>query len=237
MHQLHIVTPIWNAADSVKRSIAAIVSSKVVFPFEYTVYNACLAGDKLKKLTELSAQYHFNVVSVNPSGSSPISLLVEMLRQAQQQALLAEVPLLWVSPDVVVNKDTVQELFEYRRFMERAGLISALVHDSKDIIAAPHLYAWKYNRGIVPTHQNVGLSCVLFTPRLLAAIDFGDLPDTEEAFDVRISKRSRRLGFRNYLITTSVVEQMSKYPDYRSGSKNRNLLTSLWKKWMKRRSS
>ncbi|MDR1682107.1 MAG: hypothetical protein LBS25_01770 [Candidatus Symbiothrix sp.] len=234
MEQLHIISPAWNVSDNVQRMISAVVSSKVVFPFEYTVYSACIEDEQNRKLTKLAGEHHFKMAQLNDKTSAPNIQLTQILQHAQKKAMNAGVPLLVVWPEVLVAKDTIQELFEYGRMMERSGLISAIVRDAKGNIAQPHSFAMSYNRGIVPTHHNVGLFCALFTSRLLAIIDFTDLPDTKESFEAKISKRSRRLGFKNYMITTSSVEWTPKRGRYTLLQEDMNWLKYQWFKLVKR---
>ena len=202
---MQIITLITQWKDTIQQSIAAIVSSRVTVPFDYTVYCGSLEDANKKKLENLSVKYHFNLININDLETNANLPEKNVLHHARLSIMSENIPLIVVSPDVIVEKDTIQQLYEYQKLLTQSGLISAVLTNNNGNIDLPHLFARKYKRGINPVRKGVGFYCVLFSSDLLKKMDFLDMPAIKDRYDVWINRRARQMGFKNYLLTLCPV--------------------------------
>jgi len=202
---MHIITIVNQWKETVQQSIVAIMSSKVTMPFDYTVYCGSLEEAGRKKLESLSAKYHFNLLNIKDLETNADLPEKNVFHHARQTIISENIPLIVVSPDVIVEKDTLQQLYEYQKLLKKSGLISAVLTDGNGHIDIPHLYARKYKRGINSVRKGLGFYCVLFTHDFLKKMDFLDMPASKDRYDVWLGRRARQMNYKNYLLTLCPV--------------------------------
>ena len=205
MHRLHIITPVKDSWDTTKLTIEAIMASKTKGKFEYTVFNDYSNEENTNRLASLANQYNFKIVNLKDiTRHSPPNYHLT-LQIAKTNAILKNAHLLIIESDVIVKKDTIQQLIDYADSLEGAGMISAVTTDPTGTVNFPYLYAKKYESGVLSIRKRISFCCTLLTNNLLKCIEGGTLHPQKNWFDIRISRISLKKGFQNYLIMSCPV--------------------------------
>ena len=233
MNNLHIITPVKDSWETTRRTIDAVMASVGNVNFDYSVYNDFSSDENTQKLISISQQYKLNLINLKDVTTHPSPNYFLILCMVQARALSANSHLLIVESDVIVEKNTIQQLFDYAASLEKAGMVSAVTTDEQGNINFPNLYAKNYKKGVVATHKRISFCCTLLTNNLLASLDLNKLNDKKDWFDVAISRLSRKNGFRNYLITSSPVVHLPHSSRPWKLLKYSNPLKYYWLKWTK----
>ena len=113
MKSLHIITPVKDSIEFTLETVKAILDSEIKnFPYTYTVYNDFSTEENTKILEESSKQLGFRLVNLSDLTNHPSPNYLLVLQMAQKEAIGAEAGLLIVESDVVVKKNTLQDLFD-----------------------------------------------------------------------------------------------------------------------------
>lgn len=110
MKCLHIITPVKDSIDFTLETVRAILASDIKVPFTYTVYNDFSTEENTKRLEEASKELNFRLVNLSDITTHPSPNYLLVLQRSQQEAIAADAGLLIVESDVVVKKNTLQEL-------------------------------------------------------------------------------------------------------------------------------
>lgn len=205
MKCLHVLTPVKDSIDFTLETIEAIMQSEVTVPFTYTVYNDFSTDETTRRLEEASRRYGFRLVNLSDVTSHPSPNYLLVLQMAQQEAIAADAGMLIVESDVVVKKNTLQDLFNGAAEREDCAIAAAVTVDETGAINYPYLHA-KGNEGkIYPEKKHCSFCCSLLTPKFLQTFDFHQLDPTKNWYDVTISHEALKKGFRNYLFANLPV--------------------------------
>ncbi|MDR1984239.1 MAG: glycosyltransferase family 2 protein [Prevotellaceae bacterium] len=205
MNKLHIITPVKDSVETTEQTIDAIMASITAIPFEYTVYNDFSADENTQKLEILSKKHNFNLINLKDITSHPSPNYLLVLQMAQAKALTDNTHLVIIESDVIINENTIQQLYDCVNVSDNTGMISAITTDKSGNVNFPNLYARKYKKGIISTRKRISFCCVLLTNKLLSAINFNTLNPTKDWYDVIVSHKSLKSGFKNYLNTLCPV--------------------------------
>ena len=205
MNKLHILTPVKDSLDTTLRTINSIMASEVSVDFIYTVYNDFSSDATTEILEETSKKLGFILVNLKDITLHPSPNYLLILQKAQQRANFDNAHLVIVESDVIVGKNTIQQLFDCASKKEKPGMIAAVTTDVHGKINFPFLYAKKYKSDIISTHKRLSFCCTLLTKSFLTTYNFDSLNPEKNWFDVFISHKSVELGFKNYLLTSSPV--------------------------------
>jgi GT2 family glycosyltransferase len=116
-----------------------------------------------------------------------------------------DVPLVLIESDVIIQKDTLVKMLELSRQQTRCGMLGAVTTNEQGEINFPYLKFRNEKAAICDTTHSISFCCTLLSPELLKSFSFGQLSDQKDWYDVFISRKSRNLGFHNYLVTTLPV--------------------------------
>jgi hypothetical protein len=205
MSKLHILTPVKDSLETSLRTIDAIMNSEVGVDFTYTVYNDFSNPATTEKLQATADQLGFNLVNLADSTSHPSPNYRLVLQMAQQKALAESAHLLIIESDVMIHKNTIQQMYDHVQVLTNTGMIAAVTTDVEERINFPYLYARKFSSGVHSTHKRLSFCCTILSLDFLKAYDFKDLNPSKSWYDVYISHKSKKLGFRNYLVTSLPV--------------------------------
>ena len=205
MNKLHILTPVKDSLDTTLRTINSILNSFITVDFSYTVYNDFSTDETTAELELASEKLGFNLVNLKDLTSHPSPNYLLVLQTAQQKAIVDGAHLLIIESDVIVEKDTIQKMFDYAAMLDKTGIIAAITTDSNKNINFPYLYAKKYDSGVINTRKRLSFCCTLLSLELLSTFNFEELNPKKTWYDVYISHKAVELGFRNYLLTTLPV--------------------------------
>ena len=112
MKCLHIITPVKDSIDFTLETIRAILASEIKVPFTYTVYNDFSTEENTKRLEEASKELNFRLVNLSDITTHPSPNYLLVLQRSQQEAIADDAGLLIVESDVVVKKNTLQDLYD-----------------------------------------------------------------------------------------------------------------------------
>jgi len=205
MNKLHILTPVKDSLDTTLRTINSILNSFITVDFSYTVYNDFSTDETTAELELASEKLGFNLVNLKDLTLHPSPNYLLVLQTAQQKAIVDGAHLLIIESDVIVNKDTIQKMYDYASMLDKTGIIAAITTDSNKNINFPYLYAKKYDSGVINTRKRLSFCCTLLSLELLSTFNFEELNPKKTWYDVYISHKAVELGFRNYLLTTLPV--------------------------------
>lgn len=205
MKALHIITPVKDSIDSTLETVKAILSSEILVPYTYTIYNDFSSDEGTRRLEEASRELGFELVNLSDLTTHPSPNYLLVLQICQQKALEADAHLLIVESDVVVRPDTLQSLYDGAEAREDCGIAASVTVDDAGEINYPYGFAKGHEGETYEVKKHCSFCCSLLTNRLLHIFDFQQLNPEKHWFDVTISQRSRELGLKNYLLANLPV--------------------------------
>ncbi|HRS68313.1 MAG TPA: glycosyltransferase, partial [Paludibacteraceae bacterium] len=172
MKNAHIITPVKDSWGTTRQTIEAIAQSETTFNYVYTVYNDFSTDENRVHLELITQQYGFELLNLEDITShlSPNYLLI--LQMAQQRALAEQAHLIIVESDVVVRKQTIQDLIDAANADEKIGMVASVTVDENAQVNFPYLYARKFPKTAIDTKKRFSFCCTLLSYNFLQAYDF-----------------------------------------------------------------
>lgn len=197
----HIIMPVKDSMDTAEKAIRAIVGSG----YGMTVYNDYSTEENTQRLHELAQETGIKVVDIAQATSHPSPNYRYVLIEARKEALAKQAALVIVESDVIVGKDTIQQLCE--KGEAGVGMVACVTTDSDGNVNFPYEYAKDWlEKGTVSTKKRLSFCCTLLMPELLSKMDWEkELNPEKNWYDVAISHRSIELGFSNLLMMENRV--------------------------------
>jgi GT2 family glycosyltransferase len=124
---------------------------------------------------------------------------------SQKMALEAGSALIIVESDVIVEPHTLQSLIQLQNQKQEAGMVAAVTTNQQGEINFPYSHISPTAPDIINTKRSLSFCCTLLSNQLLASFDFNELNEDKDWYDVHISKKSRTLGFENFLVKSLPV--------------------------------
>ena len=205
MNKLHIITPVKDSMETTLRTIAGIMDSEINIDFSYTVYNDFSSDTNTAILEKKSVELGFNLVNLKQITMHPSPNYLLILQRAQHSANFEDAHLMIIESDVIVEKNTIQQMYDNVATLEKPGMIAAVTTDITGKINFPYLYAKRFSTGIINSRKRLSFCCTLMTQSFLTAFNFDALNPEKAWYDVFISHKSIELGFKNYLLTSLPV--------------------------------
>ncbi len=205
MEKLHILTPVKDSIETALRTIKSVMESDIQVEFTYTVYNDFSSDETTEILEKESERLGFTLFNLKSVTMHPSPNYLLILQIAQHGANFENAHMLIVESDVIVQKNTIQQLYDSITTLDKAGMIAAVTTDMNGKANFPYLYAQKYKQGILNTHKRLSFCCTLLTKSFLSSFNFDTLNPEKNWFEDYISTKSIELGFKNYLLTSLPV--------------------------------
>lgn len=205
MDKINIITPVKDSLDTTLQTIQNIMQSETTVGFEYTIYNDFSTEQTTEVLQFESDKQGFTLVNLQDITTHPSPNYLLVLQTAQKKSIADGNHLLIIESDVIVEKDTIEKMYNYSKRLNHVGMIAAVTTDIKKQINFPYLFAQKFETGVVNTRKRLSFCCTLLTNEFLKSFDFNELNPEKSWYDVFISHKSIELGFNNYLITSLPV--------------------------------
>ena len=205
MSNLHIITPVKDSLETTLRTIACINKAEKSFSSNYTIYNDFSSEETTESLTASASKFDYEIINLKDITNHPSPNYLLVLQMAQKKALSDDAHLLIIESDVLVQRDTIQKLYDYCKLLDRPGMIAAVTTDADGVVNFPYLYARNFKSKVVNTKKRLSFCCTLLTNDFLRQFDFALLNPEKSWYDVFISHKSIELGFNNYLVTTLPV--------------------------------
>jgi hypothetical protein len=231
MNKLHILTPVKDSPEIALRTIKSIMESTISVEFSYTVYNDFSSDVTTGILENESKKSGFTLVNLKDITLHPSPNYRMILQIAQQRANFENAHLMIIESDVLVEKNTIQGVYDSVSELDHPGMIAAITTDINHKVNFPYLNSKKINSGIVNSKKKLSFCCSLLTNSLLTTFNFDALNPERAWHDQFISQKSIELGFKNYLMTSLPVIhlQHSIYPW--KHLKNSQPIKYYWKKF------
>lgn len=205
MNNLHIITPVKDSLDTTLKTIECISIAEKSFSANYTIYNDFSSEETTERLNTSAQKFDYEIINLKDITNHPSPNYLLVLQMAQKKALSDDAHLLIIESDVLVQRDTIQKLYDYCKLLDRPGMIAAVTTDADGVVNFPYLYARNFKSKVVNTKKRLSFCCTLLTNDFLRQFDFALLNPEKSWYDVFISHKSIELGFNNYLITTLPV--------------------------------
>lgn len=230
MTKLHIITPVKDSFETILKTIESVSNSEISADFNYTVYNDFSNEETTALLESASKKYGFDLLNLKDITMHPSPNYLLVLQIAQQKAIYEGAHLITIESDIVVKKDTIQQLYNQAESLSKAGMIAAVTTNESGKINYPYIYAKRYSSKAVNTRKHISFCCTLMTQTFLATFNFDQLNPETTWYDTFISRKSINLGFKNYLITSLTVLHLPHYDRAWKELKYTNPFKYYWKK-------
>ena len=235
MNKIHIITPVKNSFGTTIKAIESVCNSDIKADFNYTIYNDFSDEETTFFLEEASIKFGFELVNLTDITTHPSPNYLLVLQLAQKKAIQEKAHLVIVESDVLVEKNTIQQLVLSASDLVNPGLIAAATTDEKGEINFPYLYARKYKIGAIKTKKRLSFCCTLLTNTFLSSYNFENLNPEKSWYDIFISHKSSDIGFSNYLLTNVPVLHLPHSSRPWKKLKYTNPLKYYWQKITKKR--
>ena len=235
MNKIHIITPVKDSIDLTLKTIKAVMQSEIKYPFTYTVYNDFSTENNTIILEKASKEMGFELVNLSDLTDHPSPNYLLILQMTQDKAIKENAGLLIIESDVVVGKDTIQKLVEGAENCDNCGIAASVTVDEVGTINYPYLHAKGKENQIIEAKKHLSFCCSLLMPEFLNKYSFLSLNPEKSWYDVTISRRSLKSGFRNYLFTNLPVLHRPHSSRPWKQLKYTNPLKYYWLKLIKKR--
>jgi len=167
----------------------------------YFIFDDFSSKETRRWLDENSTQYGYNVIGLEKHTRKSSPNYRTTLILAQKMAIENGTDLAIVESDVFANHETIIGLHKLAEELTDAGLVASVTVDNIGEINFPYAYATAIDKPtIFASAKSVSFCCTVLSLRMLEKFDFNDLPQNMDWFDVFISRKSRQLGFCNYVV-------------------------------------
>lgn len=198
MKDLVLITPVKNSINTLRETVNSIASK--ANDFTYYIFDDFSTSDTREWLDENSAKFGYQVIGLEQHTTKKSPNYRTILLMAREMALKGNAHLIIIESDVVVGPDTINGLNRLADELPDAGLIGAVTVDHEGKVNFPYLYALTDGKtGTYVSEHSISFCCTLLTNDFLRKFDFNELPETLDWFDVPITRKSRSLGFINYI--------------------------------------
>ncbi len=197
MPEAIIITPVKDSLETTKKTITAV--SEITGDFEYIVFNDFSSQETSDFLESAKDKYKFRLIHLADITSTPSPNYKLVLQKAQEMALKKHCPLIIVESDVIIQKNTINELLTVLKENPKPGVIGAITVDQSGNYNFPYNFEKIKSTEIVNTAHSLSFCCTLLSTDFLQQFSFQNLSEKKDWFDVYISRQSKKLGFNNYL--------------------------------------
>lgn len=198
-----VITPVKDSLTTTLETISAIHRSEG--DHLYQVYNDFSTAETRAVLEQKQKEYGFELINLEDVTQTPSPNYNLVLQMAQKKALELELPLIVVESDVIVKPDTLNQMAKLSQSLPSCGMVGAITTDEAGEVNFPYLNFKGEKEPVCDTSHSLSFCCTLMTTKLLEQFSFKELSAEKHWYDVFISRQSRVLGLRNYLITNLPV--------------------------------
>ena len=198
MKDLILITPVKDSLTTLKKTVHSILPTAV--NSEYFVFDDFSTVETREWLEEHASEYRYQIVGLNDYTTKKSPNYRTILIMAREMTLKKNAHLVIIESDVIVDHHTISGLNRLADTLPEAGLIGSVTVDQDGKINFPYLYAVSDgNTGTYVSDHSISFCCTLLTNNFLQQFNFDELPESLDWFDVPITKKSRALGFKNYI--------------------------------------
>lgn len=197
MSDFLIITPV---KDSIETTFeTAIAINQAAGNKKHMIFNDFSQPENKALLESKKNEYGYELINLEDITQTPSPNYRLVLQMSQQKAVELNIPLVIVESDVIVQKNTLAELFKRSQSIANCGMIGAVTTDASGQVNFPYLRFKNEKREMMKTSHSLSFCCTLISVDLMKQFSFDKLSSEKDWYDVFISKQSRQLGFDNYL--------------------------------------
>jgi len=198
LKDLVLVTPVKDSINTLRETVGSIKASAILVP--YFIFDDFSTTETRRWLDENASVYGYKVIGLEKYTSKKSPNYRTILLMAREMSLKKNAHLIIIESDVIVGDDTINGLNRLADELPDAGLIGSVTVDSEGKVNFPYLYATTDNKtGTYISEHSISFCCTLLTNSFLQKFNFNELSETLDWFDVPITRKSRALGFNNYI--------------------------------------
>jgi GT2 family glycosyltransferase len=198
-----VITPVKDSLETTRETINQIKLAEG--SFEYFIFNDFSSKLTEEYLQEHQEEYGYKLINLSNHVKTPSPNYKTVLQMARKKALESQVHLIIVESDVMVKANTIAELIRLANSLENPGMIGAVTVDTEGNINFPYNHVNENDPDLFITERSLSFCCTLLTNTFLESVDFIELNNEKDWYDVFISKKSRRSGFNNYMVKSLPV--------------------------------
>lgn len=198
-----VITPVKDSLENTLETIEAIQNSEI--EIEHIVYNDFSNKETKQSLQNNSTKLGYQLINLEDITKTPSPNYILILKQAQKLALKKDIPLIIVESDVKIKPNTLEQLIQFSKEKNNAGLIGAITVDNFGNINYPYLKFKNNANTILETKRSISFCCTLLSVSFLKSLDFENLNQKKYWYDTIISKKAIELNFQNYVLMNSKV--------------------------------
>ncbi|TKG94547.1 glycosyltransferase family 2 protein [Puteibacter caeruleilacunae] len=233
MKDLIIVTPVKDSLHTTKITIQSVKEANR--DFDYLIYDDYSGEETGSYLKANQEKHNYKLIHLSEITDTPSPNYRFVLQDIQKKALEREAGVLLIESDVFVKPDTISQLFKYANELENCGMLASVTVDDNGEINFPYKYVNNEDPGVFTTTKRLSFCCTIITYDLLKTIDFKDLNQNKDWYDVFISKTSTKMGFNNYIAKELPVIHRPHSSRPWKNLKYENPLKYYFKKFVQRR--
>lgn len=196
--QAVIITPVKDSIETTIQAAAAISKSSV--SVEHLIFDDFSSTKSVSELEKYKNRLGYKLIHLSDHTKSPSPNYKLVLQMAQKYALSKNLPLIVVESDVFIKKNTVKSLLNFEEANPDAGLVGAITVDNQGEINFPYLKFKRTDAVTFSTDRSLSFCCTLMSLDLLKSFNFTELDQSKHWFDTFISKKSKEVGFQNYVL-------------------------------------
>jgi hypothetical protein len=198
LKDLVLVTPVKDSVNTLRETVSSIAAAGNFF--SYYIFDDFSTTETRQWLDGSAVNYGYQVIGLEKHTIKKSPNYRTILLMAREMSLQKSAHLVIVESDVVVGPETISGLNRLADELPDAGLIGSVTVDHSGKVNFPYLYAATDNKtGTYMSEHSISFCCTLLTNSFLQKFDFNELPETLDWFDVPITRKSRALGFKNYI--------------------------------------
>lgn len=172
----------------------------------YFIFDDFSSKETRRWLEENAVKYGYMVIGLEKHTKKSSPNYRTTLILAQKMAIENGAHLAIVESDVFAKNETILELNKLADELNDAGLVGSVTVDSSGEINFPYSYATDIDKPtLFASAKSISFCCTVLSLRMLKKFDFSELPKNMDWFDVFISRKSRQLGFCNYVVKSLPV--------------------------------
>jgi hypothetical protein len=199
MPEALIITPVKDSLTTTARTIESVFAADG--DFLYIIYNDFSGNETKEFLEKNTGKFNYQLVNLEDLTTTPSPNYKLVLRQASSKAMELNIPLIIIESDVIIKKDTISGLLESAKRYEKTGMVGAVTVNEQGQYNFPYDYLKEKKASFDVTRHSLSFCCTLLATDLLSKVNFEELPVKKDWYDIYISRKSKKLGFKNYLAT------------------------------------
>ena len=194
-----LITPVKDSLRTTRETIISLRTSNRDIP--YFIFDDFSSKETRRWLDGHAEQYGYKVIGLEKHTKKSSPNYRTTLILAREMALENASHLAIVESDVFAGNETIFGLTQLADELTDAGLVGAVTVDAGGEINFPYTYATAIDKpAIFASAKSLSFCCTVISLQFLEKFDFNELPQNMDWFDVFISRKSRQLGFSNYVV-------------------------------------